>query len=219
MWPVIAATIGIMVALLSFSLMPRQLEAHAAFNLGAWPHDVDKIADAAHHRTHRMHFSPSPWSGGERLELKPRYQEWRESGGDTEVLQIDYNPICFVLYKRFDRWAIHSYGLTDAVLSRVDVPANRPGHKELLRPLAAQLAVVLEWWGRPPEPGMYRAAAEGGVAPPWVHKNLETLELMERKLYNHHDLGENLRLALHMGERIQVRYERKSDRGSRKNRK
>jgi hypothetical protein len=165
-----------------------------------------------------VRFSPSPWNNGQRIELKAQYQQWRESGGDSEALRIDTNPICFVLYKRFDRWAIHSYGLTDAVLSRVAVPADRPGHKEILRQLAAQLAVVLEWWGRPPERGMYRAAVEKGVAPPWARKNLDSLELMERKLYNSHDFFENLRLALHMGERIQVRYERKPGRGSTQNR-
>jgi hypothetical protein len=82
---------------------------------------------------------------------------------------------------------------------------DRPAHKKGLRPLAGQLANLLKWWGKPPGIGMYRAAVENGVAPAWIHNNLETLELMERKLYNRHDFRDNLGLALHIRERIHIR--------------
>jgi hypothetical protein len=213
--PLIAAAGGIAVAALSFSFFPRQLDLHPAFDLAAQPRTVDGIADAAHHRTHVLRFYLSPWSDGGRIELKAAYLQWHNSGGDADIMRVVHNPICFVLYKRFDRWAIHSYGLTDAVLSRVDAPANRPGHKEILKPLAAQLAGIVEWWGRPPARGMYRAAVEAGVAPPWARNNLDRLELMERKLYNSHDFFENLRLAFHLRERIQIQFKRKP-RSSRK---
>ena len=51
---------------------------------------------------------------------------------------------------------------------------------------------VSEYVGR----GMYRRAVEAGSAPAWVGENLETIEVIERKIYNNHNFGENLVLAL-----------------------
>ena len=51
--------------------------------------------------------------------------------------------------------------------------------------------------------GMHRAAAESGDAAPWIAANLEALEVIERKIYNTHDFGENLGLAFTFPPRIQ----------------
>ena len=82
----------------------------------------------------------------------------------------------------------------------------------LLRPtggehtmLGHDLADVYDWWGREPAPGMHRAAVEAGVAAPWIAANLESIELIERKIYNRHRFGENLALALRFPEPIRVR--------------
>lgn len=49
---------------------------------------------------------------------------------------------------------------------------------------------------------MYRAAVESGRAPAWVVDHLETIELIERKVYNRHDLLENLALAFQFPDKI-----------------
>jgi len=197
-----ASAVGLAVALLSFAFLPRQLDAHPAFDLESRPELVDKIADAAHHRLHAAPLSPGPWDSGASIELRPAYDEWLRSGSSDPPGSIRRGPICYRHYMHFDEWAIHSLGLTDAVLARVEMPADRPAHKPGLRPLAVDLQQVIEWWGRSPDRGMYRAAVEAKVAAPWVERNLETLELIERKIYNRHDLWENLVLAMHVGERI-----------------
>ena len=42
---------------------------------------------------------------------------------------------------------------------------------------------------------MYRQAVENGTAPEWIADNLDTIELIERKTYNTHNLLANLDLA------------------------
>jgi hypothetical protein len=49
---------------------------------------------------------------------------------------------------------------------------------------------------------MYLEAVRAGRAPDWVEDNLDTISLIERKIYNRHDLLENLRLALAFPPRI-----------------
>lgn len=72
---------------------------------------------------------------------------------------------------------------------------SRPAHKSALHPLALDLAAVIESGIRPGR-GMHRKAVERGIAPEWIAANLETIEAIERKVYNRHDPAENLRLAL-----------------------
>ncbi len=198
----VPVTAGLATAALSFAFVPRQLDRHPAFALDTRPRFVDKIADAAHHRTHRSMVSPLPWGSGAEIEIRTFLTEWRGSGGPDASLPVRPGGICYRHYVAFDTRVVHSYGLTDGVLARVDMPSDRPAHKEGLKPMARDIARVLRWWGRPPQPGMYAAAVSAGIAAPWMARNLETLQLLERKLYNRHDFVENLGLALRVRERI-----------------
>ena len=90
---------------------------------------------------------------------------------------------------------VHGFGLTEAVLARTRAGAVKPGHKRKLLPLGhdiARLQSAVPW----PDRGLYRAAVARGDAPPWVEPNLASLEVIERKIFNRHAWGENLRLAL-----------------------
>jgi hypothetical protein len=49
---------------------------------------------------------------------------------------------------------------------------------------------------------MYRSAVATRRVPAWVANNLETIELIERKVYNRHDLLENLGLAFQFPDKI-----------------
>jgi hypothetical protein len=50
---------------------------------------------------------------------------------------------------------------------------------------------------------MYRMAVESGHAAPWIRDNLESIELIERKIYNRHDPLENLWLVTLFPARIE----------------
>ena len=78
---------------------------------------------------------------------------------------------------------------------------HKPGHKRDLWLLAGDLAELRRAPGGNEIGGLARAVAEGR-APTWVAANLETLEVLERKMYNRHDLAENVKLAFEFPPRI-----------------
>ena len=114
-----------------------------------------------------------------------------------------YGNLCIQPYYDMAFPYIHSYGLTDAILARTDAKADWPGHKFALGDRAKDLSVLLEKSARV-DAGVYRTAVEAGRAPDWIVDNLESIEVVARKIYNRHHLGENLRLAFTFPERIRV---------------
>jgi len=115
---------------------------------------------------------------------------------------IAVNDWCYANYRMFDARVIHSLGLTDPILARVDMPADRPAHKLGLRPLALDLQGIYAAAGLPPRVGLFRTAVTQGRAPDWIRHNLETIEIIERKELNRHSLRENFGLALTFPPRI-----------------
>jgi hypothetical protein len=98
---------------------------------------------------------------------------------------------------------VHGFGLTDAVLARTEAGWLKPGHKTPLIPLSKDI-VRIERDAAVVGPGLYRRAVEAGRAPAWVVANLDTIEVIERKIYNHHDFRENLELAFRFPPRIVI---------------
>jgi len=95
---------------------------------------------------------------------------------------------------RFNERIVHHDGLTDAILAHSLCVPWRPGHYKMpMDRMAADLAAVQSehGWGR----GTHRKAVEAGTAADWIAANLDAIELLERKIYNRHDLLENLALA------------------------
>jgi hypothetical protein len=182
---------------------PEQLREHPL-----WLRDdarmVHKIKDAAEHR--RMpQLTPPAWSWGGEIEQIDAYRrrrglDGREPGYDGIFLQSG----CVYLYRAWDRYALHVLGLTDAILARTEMASDRPAHKLGLIPLADDLAEVLRAARGRPDRGLYRAAVESGTAAPWIAANLESIETIERKIYNRHDWRENLALALTFPEPIHI---------------
>jgi hypothetical protein len=108
--------------------------------------------------------------------------------------------VCAQHFMHAAHWGIHTYGLTEPFLSHVDMPSDRPAHKEGLRPLAFDLQEV---YARiPPGRGTFRAAVGQNSAPDWIADNLEAMESLELRAYNRHNFLENLRLALSPSPRI-----------------
>jgi len=160
---------------------PRQLASHPF-----WLHDdharVAKITDAAVHRRRREH-EEAAWRRRSEAERHAAPGEWMVDGS------------CVRAFEHLRSNVVHQYGLTDAVLARTAMPAERPAHKRGLEPLAHDLARLRQAGGAGGGRGRFRRATEAGTAPAWVVRNLPALEIVERKMYNRHVLRENFRLA------------------------
>jgi len=181
-------------SILVFSCYPPQLGAHPA--RGRVPHEtVNLINDAAIHRNdpyRRM----DPWSFEK---ITPTLPEPRTDEGDWRMMATG---ICERAYRSPHSRIVHSMGLTDAILARANVPVKRPAHKPALIPLAEE---ILRVHGRHVAArGMYRRAVEEGSAASWMVANLDTIEVIERKIYNRHDFFENLALALQFPPRLTI---------------
>ncbi len=181
----LAVALGVMM-LLSY---PRQLKEHP-FWLKGFAHWVDMINDATSHRQ-KNDLRYEQFSERVNPKLMKEYLAKRQ-----EPFYRSIEPIwwCSEAYKRFDTRVVHSLGLTDAFLGRADAKLDRIAHRWSLVPMAEDM-VKIEREAPVIGIGMFRSAIEKGAAPEWVVKNLETIEVIERKAFNRHDFMENLTLA------------------------
>lgn len=186
--------VGIAISVAMFFLYPPQLDRHPLFITpkNAKATRIGKIYDVA--------------QGNKRQELYPNYLDW---GAMVNIKMMqEYKKLskefkyedtieafgCKFAYIAFNKKIIHRLGLTDAILAHTDMKSDLPAHKFGLRPLGDDLIAISkssQYIGK----GMYRKAVEDGRAPEWIKKNLASIEIIERKIYNNHDFGENLKLA------------------------
>jgi hypothetical protein len=180
-------------ALYVATLHPPQLSHHPA--LGKVRHVmVNGINDAAYHRQHTR-LAISPWSFERVSRNAPAPIDSEEFGGVTSTSWCEW------AYRLPQMYVVHNLGLTDAILARVEMRADRPAHKSGLQPMARDMEAVHRLYTA--APGMYRLAASEGNAVDWMVRNLDTIDVIEAKMYNRHRLLENLRLALTFPPRIQ----------------
>lgn len=208
--------VGLVLALVFASFHPRQLSAHPLSG-DVQEQRVGVIRDAQFHRDLKA-LSFSPWGSGREMEHLDRKRSqrlyelngWPPPGRRVWLLEeyarhrtdvpSSHRPVtgfdswCVRIWQLFNLRVIHGDGLTDPILARTRATPWRPGHFKDTEFLAAHLASIqTEYgWGR----GIYRRAVEDGFAHPWIARNLESIEQIERKVYNRHDLIENLVLAL-----------------------
>ncbi|MFH1722258.1 MAG: hypothetical protein ABH950_06620 [Candidatus Altiarchaeota archaeon] len=98
-------------------------------------------------------------------------------------------------YREYNVEAINSFGLTDPILARLDIETKEPAHKWELVEYAEEIVEMRKltpFRGK----GLYRWNVDEGFAPKWVDKNLEKIEVIEKKTYNEHNFLENLNLAI-----------------------
>ncbi len=192
----LALAFGVLLAGAVFTRYPPQLGAHPIG--GDVPHTmVNGINDAAYHRNH-VRLAISPWSWEKVQEGAPEGRSGRTPGARAPVTNASW---CEWIYRLPHFYVIHNLGLTDAILARVEIPADRPAHKSGLQPMAAQMQNIHEHYT--PGRGMYRLAVEDGRASDWMERNLESIEWIERKMYNRHDIVENFGLAFRRVPRIE----------------
>lgn len=180
----------------SFASYPPQLNGHP------WTDPQSSqwhgIEDATWHRRHPQ-LAPKPTRTLEDEALRAQYAAWLQA--KLPLGRAMEHPWCRRAFFEFTRVVVHSYGLTDPVLARLDVPLLRPGHREFGHYPADVLNVVQHAETR--DAGMFRRAVMRGKAAPWIAANLRTIELIARKAYNRHAFGENVRLAFTAVPRIQ----------------
>lgn len=196
----LASALTLLVAVGTALLYPRQLDSHP-FTHTETSETVDLINDASGHRHHKTLKQPS-FGKAIDLDLEESYAAWNS---ERPYAKVDTHSWCVKMFREYDvRW-IHRLGLTDAFLARTNAPPSpfdRPAHKHGLIPLAHDIVAVFRLT---PEPGrgMFRRAVEQRRAAPWIAVNLESFELIERKVFNGHDFFENLRLAFQFPARLQ----------------
>jgi hypothetical protein len=190
-------TLGIALAIAVSFLYPHRLDRHP-YTLQARYYGDGIIEDAMSHRL-RPELARKPMETGAAFDKRAEYRE-HVRPYSFSALVADY--WCVRNYDHFDWYVVHSLGLTDPVLARIDVPSDRPGHRWHLHPLGRQLVDLRAKYGF--GPGLYRKAIRGGDAPDWIEANLDRLELIDRRAYNSHDFFENLGLALRRPGRLKL---------------
>ncbi len=184
---------ALILTLFSFLCYPKQLTYHPIFRGRLYQHAMSfKIADAAFHRI-KMGTTPALLGSGDVIELLPLMQEFVAQGKNISASQILVGHNCLEAYRKFDYFYIHEYGDTEPFLARVDIPCDRPAHKFGLVPLAQDILKIRIKYGF--KKGSFQSATDAGDAPAWVRNNLESINLIENKIYNKHDFFENLKLA------------------------
>ena len=199
---IVRIAIVLFVALRSFTFYPSQLSSHPFF--GEEEHKmVNKINDASFHR-HLKSLAQPPWGGAVGINLRGAYKRYQAKHPNRPYTNVKWGGACCQAYKRFDVRVVHALGLTDPILAHVDIKADRPAHKLGLRPLSRDIKNIIASFGNNPHKGMYREAIAQGKAPPWIAENIDSIEIIERKMFNTHDFIENLRLAFTFPRRIKL---------------
>ena len=183
----------------SFAQYPGRLSSHPVERKKMEVLAEEKISDSSFARTqHQLSYAGR--AGHVPIDAMVELRE-RSPNGVVLHDQTVVHSWCVSLYGALTSRAINRHGLTDGVLARVEAQPLRPGHYKL-RDQALAIRDVHEqadFIGR----GMYRRAVENGTAPAWIEANVDALERIAEKIYNRHDLLENLRLAFRFDPKMQ----------------
>lgn len=182
---------GIILMVLFLFNFPRQLQSPPLFRSLNFSHSTFmNINDAATHRFNEKNLTPPLGS------LNP--QSLSYSGAVTRYHQQTQDIIadswCQTAYLKPKSFVIQSLGLTEPILARTLMKSDRPAHKLGLKPLAQQILKIRNLYGF--RQGAFVDAIDDGVAPNWMIRNIQSIEMIEAKVYNHHIFGDNLRMAL-----------------------
>lgn len=197
-WALAAA--GLTAAVVTSFLYPSALDGHPYTLRGGYLGE-GMLEDAMTHRL-RPELARRPWESGMQFDKRPLYREYRRRRDHYVFQRIVADYWCVRNYEHFDWYVVQSLGLTDPVLSRIELPNERPGHRWHLHPLGQQLAELRGQYGF--GPGLYEKAIAQGNAPDWIRANRETLSLIDRRAYNQHHFLANLKLALSSAGRIHL---------------
>lgn len=179
---------ALLVAAIVAADKPRQLSTHPFFG-NERGERILMVADAAYHR-HHPRLQPQSWREQVRIEDMRALRTDLALRGYRRIIT---GTLCRQHWALFHARVVHGFGLTEPILARVVTPELIPGHKPHLKELAEDLASLRRTGGV--RPGLARDAVNRDAAPEWIARNLESIELIERKMSNRHDWRENVELA------------------------
>ena len=137
------------------------------------------------------------------------YETWRDSMTPAGVRdsergcgETQATRSCAHFYREICARALQPAGFTSRFLAHLAVPPKRPGHRPGARKYTNDLVRLFEA-GIQPGRGMFRAAIERGIASRWMERNLDVLEVLERKTFNTQSFAENVGLALQFPPKMQ----------------
>ncbi len=183
-------------ALAFVSGYPRQLQHHPLLRRVSFRHaDFLSINDAAYHRLNTVGTTPPIQRYNGELSVRAAHErQTREAAACGASIPVIARGGCRQAYLHPVWRYVHGWGLTEGFLARTSMPSDLPAHKYGLFHMARMLAPLRAKYGF--GPGVFdRIAAQEPSPPPWIVRNLPALRQIEKKVYNQHRLGENLRLA------------------------
>ena len=199
-------SIGLIFALFSFSCYPRQLLYHPIVPRKKHKHQGSlKINDSMLHRN--SGWTPDFFSFGYKRELLNEKSDFQKNDKTIPAYRTIAGWNCLIGYKKFDYFYVHSYGLTEPFLARVDALSNRPGHKDRLIPLANDIVKIRREYGF--RKGSFESAVNAEKAPLWVKNNLKVINLIENKAYNQHRFYDNFKTAVKLIKREKIKLSNK----------
>ncbi len=191
----LAPAVGLAAAAVAFSGVPPQLDRHPITRREQ--HELaEGIGDAAWDR-HLPALAYSDRNARLDRDLRGAYRGTARGHRGTLTTSL-----CVDAYVAFPYRVVNSLGLTDAILARTDAPTDWAGHKYSLHARAEDLVAMHQ--DGPIDRGAFRRRVEEGRAPDWIRDNLESVEVVARKIYNRGDWRENLALAFTFPPRIRV---------------
>jgi hypothetical protein len=173
----------------SFAAYPRQLRQHP-FSLKGKARYRDRIGDAMAHRR-KTDLNYTVWKNLVTIDLLNQYRDSHQPFTYSEIAVTHW---CRSGYVGYHKKLIHGLGLTDAILGRTDCYLDRPAHRWGLVRLGFDLQKIQRTIPEH-DRGLYRKAIEAQIAPEWISKQIDIIEVIEKKIYNRHDFRENLQLA------------------------
>jgi hypothetical protein len=191
----LAPIAGMAAAAVAFSGQPPQLNRHPV--TGRETHRLaDSIGDAAWDR-HLPSLAFSPRNVRTDRGLRGAYRAARTDHQGTLTTSM-----CVDGFFAFEYRVVNSLGLTDAFLARTNARADWAGHKYSLHARAEDLAALHQ--SVRVDRGVFRRLAEEGRAPDWIRDNVESVEVVARKVYHRGDWRENVALAFTFPPRIRI---------------
>ncbi|MBI4707215.1 MAG: hypothetical protein HY761_04755 [Candidatus Omnitrophica bacterium] len=201
-------SITMVIILLFFSFYPVQLKRHPIFLSSTYNNSIpeEKVKRELLFDKVKITEAASLMQAGQHIHLgyiTDMRDQIKKVNKKTEFKydDIEIGIWCETDYEHFSKRIIHGWGLTDAVLARLLINSETMSGHNPVYPYAKDILNLYkssDLIGR----GMYRKAVDDGRASEWIVRNINTIEILERKIFNNHDLSENLKLAFTFPPRI-----------------
>jgi hypothetical protein len=119
---------------------------------------------------------------------------------------------CRWAYAHLDRYVVHTFGLTDPVLSHIAgyAPTHQAGHRWSIVPLAKDLARARVAGGLATAPlgdgeaGAFARAVRRRRAAPWIRRNARAIDAIEHRVRAPRSWRESVRVAFRRWPRVRV---------------